>query len=135
VVLLLAEGSSISCELTNSNCFFAAAEIQASDSLAPEVISSRLAMVGFTMASFFELTQRLDVWQQIKAYPLLTIATSVIVTTASWIPSALQGPSYTVYSRNFTPSVSTAINKGQLALYQSQSDPDGLQKRAQAQHQ
>ena len=66
----------------------AAAEIQAFDGLAPEVINSRLAMLGFAVAAFFELTQGLDVFQQIKTYPLLTIATFVIFTTASWIPLA-----------------------------------------------
>ena len=83
----------------------AAAEIQAFDGLAPEVINSRLAMLGFAVAAFFELTQGLDVFQQVKAYPLLTIATFVIFTTASWIPF-LQGQSYNVKSGPFTPAVS-----------------------------
>lgn len=80
------------------------AEIQAFDGLAPEVINSRLAMLGFAVAAFFELTQGLDVFQQVKAYPLLTIATFVIFTTASWIPF-LQGQSYNVKSGPFTPAV------------------------------
>ena len=73
--------------------------------MAPEVINSRLAMLGFAVAAFFELTQGLDVFQQIKTYPLLTIATFVIFTTASWIPF-LQGQSYNVKSGPFTPAVS-----------------------------
>jgi hypothetical protein len=74
--------------------------------LAPEVINSRLSMLGFAVAAFFELTQGLDVFQQIKTYPLLTITTFVIFTTASWIPF-LQGQSYNVKSGPFTPAVST----------------------------
>jgi hypothetical protein len=88
-------------------------EIQAFDGLAPEVINSRLSMLGFAIAAFFELTQGLDVFQQIKTYPLLTIATFVIFTTASWIPF-LQGQSYNVKSGPFTPAVS--LNKGCVAV-------------------
>jgi hypothetical protein len=80
-------------------------EIQAFDGLAPEVINSRLAMLGFAVAAFFELTQGKDVFEQVKAYPLLTIATFVLFTTASWIPF-LQGQSYNVKSGPFTPAVS-----------------------------
>eukprot|EP00879_Flechtneria_rotunda_P026137 GHRR01027843.1.p1 GENE.GHRR01027843.1~~GHRR01027843.1.p1 ORF type:complete len:181 (-),score=62.03 GHRR01027843.1:437-979(-) len=80
-------------------------EMQAFDGLGPEVTNSRLAMLGFVVAAFFELTQGLDVYQQIKQYPLLTIATFVIFTVASWIPF-LQGQSYNVKSGPFTPAVS-----------------------------
>jgi len=68
------------------------------------VINSRLAMLGFAIAAFFELWQGKDVFEQVKAYPLLTIATFVIFTTASWIPF-LQGQSYNVKSGPFTPAV------------------------------
>jgi hypothetical protein len=81
------------------------AELQAFDGLGPEVINSRLSMLGFAIAAFFELTQGLDVFQQVKTYPLLTVATFVIFTTASWIPF-LQGQSYNVKSGPFTPAVS-----------------------------
>lgn len=33
------------------------AEIQAYDGLAPEIINSRLTMLGFAVAAFFELAQ------------------------------------------------------------------------------
>ena len=79
--------------------------MQAFDGLGPEVINSRLSMLGFAIAAFFELTQGLDVFQQIKTYPLLTVATFVIFTSASWIPF-LQGQSYNVKSGPFTPAVS-----------------------------
>jgi hypothetical protein len=62
-------------------------------------------MLGFAVAAFFELTQGKDVFEQVKAYPLLTITTFVIFTTASWIPF-LQGQSYNVKSGPFTPAVS-----------------------------
>jgi hypothetical protein len=82
------------------------AEIQAFDGLGPEVINSRLAMLGFAVAAFWELTQGIDIFQQVHKYPLLTIATFVIFTAASWIPF-MQGQSYNVKSGPFTPAVST----------------------------
>jgi hypothetical protein len=81
------------------------AEMQAFDGLGPEVTNSRLAMLGFAMAAFWELTQGIDVFQQVHKYPLLTIATFVIFTAASWIPF-MQGQSYNVKSGPFTPAVS-----------------------------
>jgi hypothetical protein len=80
------------------------AEIQAYDGLAPEIINSRLAMLGFAVAAYFELVQGNDVFQQVKAYPLLTVTTFVIFSVASWIPF-LQGQSYNVKSGPFTPKV------------------------------
>ena len=80
------------------------AEIQAYDGLAPEIINSRLAMLGFAVAAYFELVQGKDVFQQVKAYPLLTVATFVIFSVASWIPF-LQGQSYNVKSGPFTLKV------------------------------
>jgi len=41
------------------------AEMQAFDGLGPEVTNSRLAMLGFAIAAFWELTQGLDVFQQV----------------------------------------------------------------------
>jgi hypothetical protein len=79
--------------------------MQAFDGLGPEVTNSRLAMLGFAIAAFWELTQGIDVFEQIKRYPLITVATFVIFTVASWIPF-LQGQSYNVKSGPFTPSVS-----------------------------
>eukprot|EP00879_Flechtneria_rotunda_P000204 GHRR01000276.1.p1 GENE.GHRR01000276.1~~GHRR01000276.1.p1 ORF type:complete len:210 (+),score=69.26 GHRR01000276.1:190-819(+) len=88
-------------------------EMQAFDGLGPEVTNSRLAMLGFVVAAFFELTQGLDVYQQIKQYPLLTIATFVIFTVASWIPF-LQGQSYNVKSGPFTPALEVTL--GRIAM-------------------
>jgi hypothetical protein len=79
--------------------------MQAFDGLGPEVINGRLAMLGFAIAAFWELTQGKDVFEQIKAYPLITVATFVTFTVASWIPF-LQGQSYNVKSGPFTPAVS-----------------------------
>jgi hypothetical protein len=62
-------------------------------------------MLGFAIAAFWELTQGIDVFEQIKRYPLITIATFVIFTAASWIPF-MQGQSYNVKSGPFTPNVS-----------------------------
>jgi hypothetical protein len=81
--------------------------MQAYDGLGPEVTNSRLAMLGFAVAAFWELTQGIDVFQQVHKYPLLTIATFVIFTAASWIPF-MQGQSYNVKSGPFTPAVSCA---------------------------
>jgi hypothetical protein len=81
------------------------AEMQAFDGLGPEVTNSRLAMLGFAVAAFWELTQGIDVFQQVHKYPLITIATFVIFTAASWIPF-MQGQSYNVKSGPFTPAVS-----------------------------
>lgn len=81
------------------------AEMQAYDGLGPEVVNSRLAMLGFAVAAFWELTQGIDVFQQVDKYPLITIATFVIFTVASWIPF-MQGQSYNVKSGPFTPAVS-----------------------------
>jgi hypothetical protein len=39
--------------------------MQAFDGLGPEVTNSRLAMLGFAIAAFWELTQGLDVFQQV----------------------------------------------------------------------
>jgi hypothetical protein len=61
-------------------------------------------MLGFAVAAYFELVQGKDVFQQVKAYPLLTVATFVIFSVASWIPF-LQGQSYNVKSGPFTPKV------------------------------
>jgi hypothetical protein len=82
--------------------------MQAFDGLGPEVTNSRLAMLGFAIAAFWELTQGIDVFEQIKRYPLITIATFVTFTVASWIPF-LQGQSYNVKSGPFTPAVSCAV--------------------------
>jgi hypothetical protein len=79
--------------------------MQAFDGLGPEVTNSRLAMLGFAIAAFWELTQGIDVFEQIKRYPLITIATFVIFTAASWIPF-MQGQSYNVKSGPFTPNAS-----------------------------
>jgi hypothetical protein len=87
-------------------CTYLPTEIQAFDGLGPEVINSRLAMLGFAVAAFWELTQGIDIFQQVHKYPLLTIATFVIFTAASWIPF-MQGQSYNVKSGPFTPAVST----------------------------
>jgi hypothetical protein len=81
-----------------------ATEMQAFDGLGPEVTNSRLAMLGFAVAAFWELTQGIDVFQQINRYPLITIATFVVFTAASWIPF-MQGQSYEVKSGPFTPAV------------------------------
>jgi hypothetical protein len=81
--------------------------MQAYDGLGPEVTNSRLAMLGFAVAAFWELTQGIDVFQQVDRYPLITIATFVVFTVASWIPF-MQGQSYNVKSGPFTPAVSTA---------------------------
>jgi hypothetical protein len=40
-------------------------------------------MLGFAVAAYFELVQGKDVFQQVKAYPLLTVATFVIFSVAS----------------------------------------------------
>jgi hypothetical protein len=80
-------------------------EMQAYDGLGPEVINSRLAMLGFAVAAFWELTQGIDIFQQVDKYPLITIATFVTFTVASWIPF-MQGQSYNVKSGPFTPAVS-----------------------------
>ena len=86
----------------------AAPELQAFDGLAPEAINSRLAMLGFAVAAAFELFQGKDVFEQIKTYPLLTVATFVAFTVASWIP-LLKGQSYNVKSGPFTPAVSKQV--------------------------
>ena len=62
-------------------------------------------MLGFAVAAGFELFQGLDVFQQVKAYPLLTVATFVVFSVASWIPF-MQGQRYNVKSGPFTPKVS-----------------------------
>jgi hypothetical protein len=82
--------------------------MQAFDGLGPEVINSRLAMLGFAIAAFWELTQGINVFQQVDKYPLITIATFVTFTVASWIPF-MQGQSYNVKSGPFTPAVSDAL--------------------------
>jgi hypothetical protein len=79
--------------------------MQGFDGLGPEVINSRLAMLGFAIAAFWELTQGIDVFQQVNRYPLITIAVFVVFTAASWIPF-MQGQSYNVKSGPFTPAVS-----------------------------
>lgn len=61
-------------------------------------------MLGFAVAAFWELTQGIDVFQQVHKYPLLTIATFVVFSAASWIPF-MQGQSYNVKSGPFTPAV------------------------------
>ena len=78
--------------------------MQAYDGLGPEVINSRLSMLGFAIAAFWELTQGIDIFQQVDKYPLITVATFVIFTVASWIPF-MQGQSYNVKSGPFTPAV------------------------------
>ncbi|KAF6259858.1 hypothetical protein COO60DRAFT_1294652 [Scenedesmus sp. NREL 46B-D3] len=88
-------------------------EMQAFDGLGPEVTNSRLAMLGFAIAAFWELTQGKDVYEQIKSYPLITIATFVIFTVASWIPF-LQGQSYNVKSGPFTPVLEVTV--GRIAM-------------------
>eukprot|EP00775_Hariotina_reticulata_P009350 gene9350-9513_t len=88
-------------------------EMQAFDGLGPEVTNSRLAMLGFAIAAFWELTQGLDVFQQIKTYPLTTIAVFVVFTVASWIPF-LQGQSYNVKSGPFTPALEVTL--GRIAM-------------------
>jgi hypothetical protein len=86
---------------------FGITEMQAFDGLGPEIINSRLAMLGFVIAAFWELTQGLDVFQQIRTYPLTTIAVFVTFTVASWMPF-MQGQSYNVKSGPFTPAVRAA---------------------------
>jgi hypothetical protein len=88
-------------------------ELQAFDGLGPEVINSRLAMLGFAVALFFELTTGKDVIEQTRSYPLLTIATFVIFTVASWIPFQA-GQSYNVKSGPFTPALEVAT--GRIAM-------------------
>lgn len=88
-------------------------EMQAFDGLGPEVINSRLAMLGFAIAAFFEVTTGKDVFQQVKDYPLLTIATFVLFISASWIPFQ-QGASYNVKSGWFTPK--REITNGRVAM-------------------
>jgi hypothetical protein len=88
-------------------------EIQAFDGLGPEVINSRLAMLGFAIAAFFELTTGKDVFQQVKDYPLITIATFVIFISASWIPFQ-KGQAYNVKSGPFTPALEVTL--GRIAM-------------------
>lgn len=88
-------------------------EMQAFDGLGPEVVNSRLAMLGFAAALFFELTTGKDVYQQVKDYPLVTIATFVLFTSASWIPF-LKGQSYNVKSGPFTPALEVTV--GRIAM-------------------
>ncbi|WIA19485.1 hypothetical protein OEZ85_004097 [Tetradesmus obliquus] len=88
-------------------------EMQAFDGLGPEVTNSRLAMLGFAIAAFWELTQGIDVFEQVKRYPLITIATFVTFTVASWIPF-LQGQSYNVKSGPFTPALEVTL--GRIAM-------------------
>jgi hypothetical protein len=88
-------------------------EMQAYDGLGPEVINSRLAMLGFAIAAFWELTQGIDVFQQVDKYPLITIATFVTFTVASWIPF-MQGQSYNVKSGPFTPALEVTL--GRIAM-------------------
>jgi hypothetical protein len=88
-------------------------EVQAFDGLGPEVINSRLAMLGFAVALFFELTTGKDVFEQTRSFPLLTIATFVIFTVASWIPFQA-GQSYNVKSGPFTPALEVAT--GRIAM-------------------
>jgi len=88
-------------------------EIQAFDGLGPEVINSRLAMLGFAIAAFFELTTGKDVFQQVKDYPLITIATFVVFISASWIPFA-KGQAYNVKSGPFTPALEVTL--GRIAM-------------------
>jgi hypothetical protein len=88
-------------------------DMQAFDGLGPEVINSRLSMLGFAIAAFWEVTQGLDVFQQIQKYPLITIATFVTFTVASWIPF-LQGQSYNVKSGPFTPALEVTL--GRIAM-------------------
>jgi hypothetical protein len=61
-------------------------------------------MLGFAVAASFELAQGKNVFQQVKAYPLLTVATFILFTIASWIPF-MQGQSYNVKAGPFTPKV------------------------------
>jgi hypothetical protein len=88
-------------------------ELQAFDGLGPEVINSRLAMLGFAVALFFELTTGKDVVEQARSFPLLTVATFVIFTVASWIPFQA-GQSYNVKSGPFTPALEVAT--GRIAM-------------------
>lgn len=88
-------------------------EMQAFDGLGPEVVNGRLAMLGFAIAAFWELTQGLDVFQQIAKYPLTTLAVFVTFTVASWIPF-LQGQSYNVKSGPFTPALEVTL--GRIAM-------------------
>jgi len=88
-------------------------EMQAFDGLGPEVINSRLAMLGFAVAAFFELTTGKDVFQQVKDYPLITIATFVLFISASWIPFQ-KGQSYNVKSGPFTPA--REVTLGRIAM-------------------
>jgi hypothetical protein len=88
-------------------------EMQAFDGLGPEIINSRLSMLGFAIAAFWELTQGIDVFQQVNKYPLITIATFVIFTVASWIPFQ-QGQSYNVKSGPFTPALEVTL--GRIAM-------------------
>jgi hypothetical protein len=88
-------------------------ELQAFDGLGPEVINSRLAMLGFAVALFFELTTGKDVIEQTRSFPLLTVATFVIFTVASWIPFQA-GQSYNVKSGPFTPALE--VSTGRIAM-------------------
>lgn len=94
--------------------------MQAYDGLGPEVTNSRLAMLGFAAAAFWELKEGIDVFQQVDRYPLITVATFVIFTVASWIPF-MQGQSYNVKSGPFTPAVSvcwlSVVRSGWLCVW------------------
>lgn len=79
-------------------------------------------MLGFTIAAAFELFQGKDVFEQIKAYPLLTVGTFIAFTVASWIPF-LKGQSYNVKSGPFTPAVS--IDSRQMVVVDKTDDNSG----------
>jgi hypothetical protein len=85
-------------------------ELQAFDGLGPEVINSRLAMLGFAIALFLELTTGKDIVEQTRAFPLSTIFTFVIFISASWIPFS-KGQSYNVKSGPFTPAREVSIGR------------------------
>jgi hypothetical protein len=115
VLPLLPKAACTSC---SPACSSAPVEIQAFDGLGPEIINGRLAMLGFAIAAFFELAQGKDVFQQVKAYPLLTVATFTLFTIASWIPF-MQGQSYNVKSGPFTPKVMVAEMLHHVFLFEN----------------
>jgi hypothetical protein len=115
VLPLLPKAACTSC---SPACSGVPAEIQAFDGLGPEIINGRLAMLGFAIAAFFELAQGKDVFQQVKAYPLLTVATFTLFTIASWIPF-MQGQSYNVKSGPFTPKVMVAEMLHHVFLFEN----------------
>jgi hypothetical protein len=61
---------------------------------APEVINSRLAMLGFALAVFFETTTGQNVFQQVADHPKATIAVFVTFIVATLVPILRGQPRY-----------------------------------------